>query len=86
MSERFTVHKGMYNDPTMFIKDNQTNNKYDLSQLRDVENLCRKINGINDVKKDNLSKVVEYSKDNELLYDVVDGFIALLKLKVEDKI
>ena len=86
MSERFTVSKGRYDDPTMFIKDNQTNNKYDLSQLRDVEKLCVLISSINDVKKDNLSKVVEYSRENELLYDVVDGFIALLKLKVEDKL
>ena len=86
MSERFTVHKGMYNDPTMFIKDNQTNNKYDLSQLRDVENLCRKINGIDDVKKDNLERLKEVSKDNELLYDAVNGFMALLELQYEEKL
>ena len=86
MSERFTVTIGKYDDPTMFIKDNQTNNKYDLSQLRDVEKLCVLISSINDVKKENLSKLVEYSKDNELLYDVVDGFMALLELQFEDKL
>ena len=86
MSERFTVSIGRYDDPTMFIKDNQTNNKYDLSALRDVEDLCKKINGINDVKKDNLERLKEVSKDNELLYDAVDGFMALLELQFEDKI
>ena len=86
MSERFTVSIGRYDDPTMFIKDNQTNNKYDLSQLRDVEKLCFLISGINDVKNDNLERLKEVSKDNELLYDAVDGFMALLELQFEDKI
>ena len=86
MSERFTVSIGRYDDPTMFIKDNQTNNKYDLSQLRDVEKLCFLISGINDVKKENLERLKEISKDNELLNDAVNGFMALLELQFEDKI
>ena len=66
--------------------DSQKYEEFDLSNIDDVRKLCEVINGINDVKKDNLSKVVEYSRENELLYDVVDGFIALLKLKVEEKL
>ena len=86
MSERFTVSIGRYDDPTMFIKDNQTNTKYDLTSLKDVEKLCFLINGINDVKKDNLERLKEVSKDNELLYDAVNGFMALLELQFEDKL
>ena len=86
MSERFTVSIGRYDDPTMFIKDNQTNTKYDLTSLKDVEELCFLISGINDVKKENLERLKEISKDNELLYDAVNGFMALLELQFEDKI
>lgn len=85
MSERFVVVVDEDKD-LIILCDSQKYTDYNLSDINDVRKLCEVINGINDVKKDNLSKVVEYSRENELLYDVVDGFIALLKLKVEDKI
>ena len=85
MSKRFVMMSDDDKNLPILI-DSQKYEEFDLSNIDDVRKLCEVINGINDVKKDNLSKVVEYSRENELLYDVVDGFIALLKLKVEDKI
>ena len=85
MSKRFLMMSDDDKNLPILI-DSQKYEEFDLSNIDDVRKLCEVINGINDVKKDNLSKVVEYSRENELLYDVVDGFIALLKLKVEDKI
>ena len=51
-----------------------------------MEKLCVLISSINDVKKENLERLKEVSKDNELLYDAVNGFMALLELQFEDKL
>ena len=85
MSKRFVMMSDDDKNLPILI-DSQKYEEFDLSNIDDVRKLCEVINGINDVKKENLSKMMEYSKDNELLYDVVDGLIALLKLKVEDKL
>ena len=66
--------------------DSQKYEEFNLSNIDDVQKLCEVINGINDVKKDNLERLKEVSKDNELLYDAVNGFMALLELQFEEKL
>lgn len=68
------------------IIDSQKYEEFNLSNIDDVRKLCEVINGINDVKKDNLERLKEVSKDNELLYDAVNGFMALLELQYEEKL
>ena len=85
MSERFVVVVDEDKD-LIILCDSQKYKDYNLSDINDVRELCEVINGINDVKKENLERLKEVSNDNELLYDAVDGFMALLELQFEDKI
>ena len=85
MSERFTVVIDEDMD-LIILCDSQKFKDYNLSDINDVRELCEVINGINDVKKENLERLKEVSNDNELLYDAVNGFMALLNLQFEGKI
>ena len=85
MSKRFVMMVDDDKNLPILI-DSQKYEEFNLYNIDDVRKLCEVINGINDVKKENLSKVVEYSKDNKLLYDAVDGFMALLVLQYEEKL
>ena len=85
MSERFTVVIDEDMD-LIILCDSQKFKDYNLSDSNDVRELCEVINGINDVKKENLEKLKEVSNDNELLYDAVNGFMALLNLQFEEKL
>ena len=85
MSERFVVVIDEDKD-LIILCDSQKFKDYNLSDINDVRELCEVINGINDVKKENLERLKEVSNDNELLYDAVNGFMALLNLQFEGKI
>ena len=85
MSERFVVVIDEDMD-LIILCDSQKFKDYNLSDINDVRELCEVINGINDVKKENLERLKEVSNDNELLYDAVNGFMALLNLQFEGKI
>ena len=85
MSKRFVM---MIDDDKNLpiLIDSQKYEEFNLSNIDDVRKLCEVINGINDVKKENLERLKEVSKDNELLYDAVNGFMALLELQFEEKL
>ena len=85
MSKRFVM---MIDDDKNLpiLIDSQKYEEFNLYNIDDVRKLCEVINGINDVKKENLERLKEVSKDNELLYDAVNGFMALLELQFEDKL
>ena len=85
MSKRFVM---MIDDDKNLpiLIDSQKYEEFNLSNIDDVRKLCEVINGINDVKKENLERLKEVSKDNELLYDAVNGFMALLELQYEEKL
>ena len=85
MSKRFVM---MIDDDKNLpiLIDSQKYEEFNLYNIDDVRKLCEVINGINDVKKENLERLKEVSKDNELLYDAVNGFMALLELQYEEKL
>lgn len=85
MSERFVVVVDEDKD-LIILCDSQKYKDYNLSDINDVRELCISINNIDTVKKENFERLKEVSNDNELLYDAVDGFMALLELQFEDKI
>lgn len=63
---------------TQKIKDNRTGMEYD--GLID-DKLLKKINELEDFRKHHQKQKNKLRKENELLWDVVDGFIALEKLR-----
>ena len=85
MSERFVVVVDEDKD-LIILCDSQKYKDYNLSDINDVRELCISINNIDTVKKENFERLKEVSKDNELLYDAVNGFMALLELQYEEKI
>lgn len=85
MSERFVVVVDEDKD-LIILCDSQKYKDYNLSDINDVRELCISINNIDTVKNENFERLKEVSKDNELLYDAVNGFMALLELQYEEKI
>ena len=63
---------------TQKIKDNRTGMEYD--GLID-DKLLKKINELDGFKKHHQEQKNKLRKENELLWDVVDGFIALENLR-----